>query len=123
MSEPKTMQINNVKYVREDAIKQQDVNTDGLKYVIVRSREQGVMSGYLVGYEGRTVTLLKARQVWRYDSKFVLTDFAELGPRNADDCKLSCEVSGETIMLEACAIIPCTKESGEAIRAIKAQSK
>lgn len=123
MSEPKTMQINNVKYIREDAIKQQDTNTDGLKYVIVRSREQGVMSGYLVEYEGRTVKLLKARQIWRYDSKFVLTDFAEFGPRDASNCKLSCEVSGETIMLEACAIIPCTKEAGKAIRAIEAQSK
>lgn len=123
MSEPKTMQINNVKYIREDAVKEQDVNTDGLKYVIVRSRDQGVMSGYLVGYEGRAVTLRKARQVWRYDSKFVLTDFAEYGPRNASNCKLSCEVSGDTIMLEACAIIPCTKDGGSKIREIKAQSK
>lgn len=123
MTTPTTIQIDNVEYVRKDSVKEQDVNTEGLKYVIVRSRDQGVMSGYLVGYEGRSVTLLKARQVWRYDSKFVLTDFAELGPRDASACKLSCEVSGETIMLEACAIIPCTKEGGEAIRSIKAQSK
>lgn len=123
MSKPNSIKIDDVEYVRAGSLPQPDINTDGLKYVIVRSRDQGVMSGYLVGYEGRAVTLRKARQVWRYDCKFVLTDFAELGPRDASKCKLSCEVSGDTIMLEACAIIPCTKEGGEQIRAIKAQSK
>lgn len=100
-----------------------DINTDGLNYVIVRSREQGVMSGYLVGYDGRIVTLRKARQIWRYDSKFVLVDFAEYGARDASQCKLSCEALRDIIMLEACAIIPCTVEGGESIRSIKDQSK
>lgn len=123
MSEPKTMQINNVKYVREDAIKQQDVNTDGLEYVIVRSRDQGVMSGYLVGYEGTTVKLIGARQLWHWDSRFVLPDLAELGVRHKDKCKFSCGISGETTIFSACAIMPCTKDGGESIRSVEAQSK
>jgi hypothetical protein len=120
--EIKTIEINGVKYVQGGSTP--DVNTDGLQYVIVRSRDQGVMCGYLAGYEGRVVRLLLARQMWRYDSRFVLPDLAEFGPRDASKCKFSAAVtSGETLMLEACGIIPCTSAGGEALRAVPAQDK
>lgn len=118
-----TITIDGVEYVRADQIiSKQTANASGMPYVIVRSREQGVMCGYLAGYEGRTVRLLSARQVWRYDSKFVLPDLAEFGARDPNKCKLSAPVtSGETIMLEACGIIPCTVKGAESLQALKAQ--
>lgn len=116
--------INNVEYVRKDSITQKDTNAEGLDYVIVRSRDQGVMSGYLVGYEGCTVTLKMARQLWRYDSRFVLPDLAEFGPRDASKCKFSAEAtSGNTIIFSACGIIPCSSVGGAGIRGVKAESK
>lgn len=122
MSQPKTISIDSVEYVRADSVRSEPDELDGLAYVVVRSREQGVMCGYLVGYAGRTVRLKRARQIWRYDSSFVLVDLAEKGVRNAEKCKFSSEATaGETIMLEACGIIPCTAKGGESLRSVKAQ--
>lgn len=116
--------INNIEYVRKDSIAIKDTNEDGLDYVIVRSRDQGVMSGYLVGYEGCTVKLNNARQLWRYDSRFVLPDLAEFGPRDASKCRFSAEsTAGHTIIFNACGIIPCTVDGGNGIRGVKAESK
>lgn len=119
-----TITINDVEYIRKDSLASSavDTSTDGLEYVIVRSRDQGVVIGYLLGYEGRVVRLLKARQVYAYDSHFVLVDLAVKGPRNASKCKFSCESVGEFRMLEACGIIPCSEEGGKALRAVPAQT-
>jgi hypothetical protein len=121
MSKPETLMIDDVKYIREDAACSEPDELDGLKYVIVRSRNQGVMSGYLHSFSGQTVTLKKARQIWRYDSRFVLTDMAEYGVRNAEDCKFSCEMSQDAVMLEACGILVCTKKAAKSIRSVEAQ--
>lgn len=120
-NKPETMMIDDVKYIREDSVKLTEPDTlDGLKYAVIRSRDQGVMAGYVVSIEGRTVTLKKARQIWRYDSKFVLTDMAEYGVRDASKCKFSCESSQDTIMLEACGVLYCTKTGANSIRQVKA---
>ena len=117
--------IDEVKYVREDSIKstKPDISTDGLKYAIVRSRYQGVMTGYVKSIEGQIVVLIKARQIWRYDCKFVLVDMAEYGVRDASKCKFSCASSNEVVMLEACGVIYCTEAAGNSIRSVKATEK
>ena len=118
-----TISINGQEYVLASEVKNCEpaVNTDGLKYAIVRSRYQGVMSGFVKRIDGQTVVLLKARQLWRYDSKFVLVDMAEFGVRNEEDCKFSYEMSQEMIMTEACGIIYCTESAMNSIRNVKAQ--
>ena len=121
MSKPETLMIDDVKYIREDAAQQRPDELDGLKYAIVRSRNQGVMSGYVLSVSGQVVTLKKARQIWRYDSRFVLTDMAEYGVRNVENCKFSCEMSQDAIMLEACGVLYCTEKAGQSIRSVEAQ--
>lgn len=126
MSEDKnTIVIHGREYVAVDSLKSgPDVDVDGLKYVIVRSRYDGVKCGYLAGYEGQVVRLKLARQIWIYDSTFVLIDLAEDGPRDASKCKFSKEATAdETTMLEACGIIPCTAKGGAALRSVKAQCR
>lgn len=124
MSKPETMMIDDVKYIREDSVKRSaPYELNGLKYAIVRSRNQGVMSGYVKAIKGQCVELLSSRQVWRYDSKFVLSDMAEFGVRNAANCRLSCEMSQPMIMLEACGVLYCTDIAGKSIRGVKAQEK
>ncbi len=120
MSKPETMMIDDVKYIRADAAPQPDTH-DGQPYVIVRSRNQGVMSGYLDNYAGQVVTLNCARQLWQWRSKFVVADLAETGP--GDGCKFSAAMSQPMVMLEACGIHYCTAQAGEAIRSVPAQVK
>jgi len=116
MSEPESLMIDNVKYIREDKCSSKPDILDGLKYAVVRSRDQGVMAGYVESINGQAVVLKKARQIWSYNSKFVLVELAEYGINDPDGCKFSCEASQDVIMLEACGVIYCSKIGADSIR-------
>lgn len=120
MSKPEKIKIDDVEYVRADSTRSEPLELNGLKYAIVRSRDQGVMAGFVQAIDGRHVTLLKARQLWRWSSRFVLVDLAEYGPTAKWESKFSCELSQPLEMLEACAIVYCTIEAAQAIRDVKA---
>ena len=45
---------------------------------------------------------------------------AEDGP-DPSECKFSCEMSQQMVMLEACGILFCTAKAANAIRAVPAQ--
>ncbi len=122
-NKPETMMIDDVKYIREDSANLQPKQHEGMDYCIVRSREQGVMCGYVESINGRTVTLHQARQIWRYDSTFVLVDVAENGMRDAKKAQLSVAASQPVIMLEACGVLTCTKIAADQLIEIEAQSK
>ncbi len=118
---PETMKIDDVEYVRKDSIQDKEaLEEDGLKYAIVRSRNQGVMSGFVKSINGQHVELVKARQLWRWSSKFVLVDMAEYGPTDKWESKFSCESSQPVILLEACGVLYCTLEAAKKIREVKA---
>ena len=91
------------------------------KYCIVRSRDQGVMAGYVQAIEGRMVKLEKARQLYAWSSTFVLVELATQGPRRESEQKYSAESAEPVLMLEACGVLPCTPEVEKAIRAIVAE--
>lgn len=113
-----------VNYIREDCIEESKPHiVDGLPYVIVRSRDQGVMCGFLKTVAGRFVELLQARQIWKYDSTFVLPDIAEYGPRDESKMMMSVAMSQPACMLEACGILHCTKVAAEKLIGIKAVKK
>ena len=98
---PQTITIDDVRYVRADAIPQSHDD-----YVIVRSRDQGVMCGHLVAIEGRQVTIRESRQLWRWESgSLCLPDIARYGLRGP--ARLSA-ASPETTILEACGVLRCT---------------
>lgn len=120
MSKPDSIKIDDTEYVRKDVVSGGPDECDGLRYAIVRSRDQGVMSGYVKAIDGRAVTLLKARQLWRWDSKFLLPELAEFGIRKVENCKFSCATSEPVVMLEACGVIYCTATGGASIRDVKA---
>ena len=123
MGKPETMIIDDVKYIREDAVSTESKSLDGMDYCIIRSREQGVMCGYVESYAGRTVILHQARQIWRYDSTFVLPDIAEHGMRDAKKAQMSKAMTQPMIMLEACGILTCTKKAAEQLINIKPVEK
>jgi hypothetical protein len=83
------------------------------QFVIVRSREQGVVCGVLEEYSGRCVKLSDARQVhsWQDGANTLF----EMSRRGCGTARISEPV--ETILiLEACGIIPCTPEAEENLR-------
>ena len=75
------------------------------QYVIVRCRDAGVHAGFLLDYEGRSVTIANARRLWRWKcvSGISLSDVAVNGLRH-DQSRISGEVP-IIILPEACEII------------------
>ena len=122
MEKPETIKIDDTEYVRSDRIPAGTKTLSGMDYCIVRSRAQGVMCGYVESIHGRTVTLYQARQIWKYDSTFVLVDVAEHGMRDPKKAKLSIAASNPVIMLEACGVLTCTLKSATQLIGIEAQS-
>lgn len=121
MNTPETIKIDDVVYTRLDQTNKKQY--EGMDYCIVRSRYQGVMCGYVESINGRTVKLHQARQIWRYDSTFVLPDIAEHGMRDPNKAQLSVAMSQPMIMTEACGVLTCTEKAANQLINIKAQSK
>ena len=121
MSKPETIKIDDQEYVRKDLLPTPGNDEYGMPYVIVRSRNQGVMSGFLKGQEGQVVTLTNARQLWSWRSRFALPDMAEHGVTKVAECKFSCEMSQDMVMTEACGVMFCTTIAMKSIRAVEPQ--
>lgn len=85
--------------------------------VIVRSRDAGVQFGYLDKFEGSTVYLSKARQMWSWTAAKggTLLDCATFGVKAG---KFSSMTDG-VIVINACAIIDVTREAHESLVSAK----
>jgi len=91
------------------------VKGDG-RAVIVRSKDAGVQFGYLDRYEGSTVYLTKARQLWSW---------VAMGGGTLLDCATNGVKSGKfsaaadaVIIIGACAIIDCTAKAVETLESV-----
>ena len=87
--------------------------------VIVRSRDAGVLCGYLEKYSGSTVHLNHARQMWQWKAlkAGTLLDCAQHGVA-VNGSKFSTPVES-IIIFNACAIIDCTAEAVDTFGAVK----
>lgn len=85
--------------------------------VIVRSRDAGVQFGYLDKFEGSTVYLTNARQMWSWTAAEggTLLDCATHGVKAG---KFS-TVSAAVIVIGACAIIDCTEKAVKTLESAK----
>jgi hypothetical protein len=83
------------------------------QFVIVRSREQGVVCGVLKEQSGRAIVLDDARQIHAWSDG--ANTLFEMSLRGCGSARISEPV--ETILiLEACGVIPCTAEAEENLR-------
>jgi hypothetical protein len=117
---PRTIKIDEVEYVRKSDVEngQPAIDVDGLIYSIVRCHDAGVHAGFVKQIDGRRVTLLKSRRLWRWNSHDnTLSGISIKGPYSAAECKFGDEV-GHIDLLEACEIIHCTREAMDIIRAV-----
>lgn len=122
MSKPTTIKIDEVEYVRKDCAGPSK-SVEGYEYCIVRSQLQGVMCCYVESVNCRMVKLHQARQIYRYDSTFVLPDIAEHGPRDASKMMMSVPMSQPAYMLEACGVLVCTAKAADMLRSVVAVKK
>ena len=88
------------------------------KKVIIRGDRSGVEFGTLVAHNGREVTLHKARRIWYWDGAASISQLAQDGTTNPDDCKFTVYVDSITI-LDAIEIITCTDKAIESIEGVK----
>lgn len=110
MSEPNTIKINEVEYVRKDQLKVPARECNGLQYVIIRTYSAGVFAGYLKSREGKEVVLFDARRIWYWDGAASLSQLAMDGTSKPQNCKFPCPVN-EIILTEAIEIISCTEKA------------
>jgi hypothetical protein len=89
------------------------------RYVIVRCRDAGVHAGEFISRKGREVKLVNARRLWRWWSRFSLTELAKEGPlvEKLAENKYSTP-SGVIELLDACEVIDCTPEAAKSIKGV-----
>jgi hypothetical protein len=115
---PKTIMIDGVEYVRSTDLKAPAEKLDGLKYVIIRSKDAGCFSGYLVEKKDRNVKLRKARRLWYWDGAASLSQLAMEGVKKPDNCKFPCEVDNVEID-DVCEVIDATAKAQESINSVQ----
>jgi len=121
---PKTIQIDNVEYVRKDSIKPEIAKIKGTplgEYCIIRCRDAGVWAGVVAKHNGQSVTLLNARRLWSWTTTkgHTLSAVANYGIK---DGKLPASVD-VVYLTEACELIPVTKVAEESITNWKAHNE
>lgn len=113
MSQPQTIKIDEVEYVRKDSLSTKAPDVDGMPFVLIRTYSAGVHYGYLAKREstlaGIEVVLKKARRIWYWDGAASLSQIAVEGVNKPSNCKFAMEV--ESIELVAIEIIPITEKA------------
>jgi len=111
MKEMETIKISEIEYVRKDQLSTKAESTDGMKFVIVRANRSGVFNGYLKKREGREVTLVNARRMWKWIGA-TLSECAQSGTPEPENNKWP-EAVDEVLVLDAIEILDVTKKAKE----------
>ena len=119
MTQPTTIKIDEVEYVRVDSVSKKAEQVDGMTYVIIRTFSAGVHAGYLKERNGKEVTLVNSRRLYYWDGAFTLSTVATKGVSKPENCKFPNEVP-EILLLEAIEVIPCTEEARLSIKNVPA---
>lgn len=122
MSQPKTIKIDEIEYVRKDSIEEKAEELNGMMYSIVRGDRSGVFAGYIKERDGNEVTMIKARRLWYWDGAASISQLAEDGVSKPQNCKFPKEVS-ELLVLDAIEIIPVTAKAQKSIASVSVWSQ
>ena len=115
---PKVIKIDNTEYVPKDSIKTMAKQKDGLEYCIVRTYSAGVFAGYYDrSTKGQEGTVYNARRLWYWSGASSLSQLANEGVKNPDDCKFPAEVD-EVDLKQIIEVLPATQESQESINSV-----
>jgi hypothetical protein len=114
MSKPETIKIDDVTYVREDAVRTPAPNLKGIKYVIVRTYSAGVFAGWIESRTGQEVVMRNCRRLWYWDGACSLSQMAMEGVKKPENCKFSMLVDRQEL-LQAIEILDCTERAFKSI--------
>lgn len=117
MSEPKTIKIDDVEYVRADSLPKKAEKVDGMEYSIIRGDRSGVFAGYVKEREDNEVTIVNARRLWYWDGAASLSQLSQDGVSKPQNCKFPKEVA-ELLVLDAIEIIPATAKAQKSIASV-----
>jgi hypothetical protein len=114
--EKNLIEIDGIKYVRQDSIKPltEAKSLKGMKYVLIRTYSAGVFVGYLKSKKDSEVILQNARRLWYWDGASSLSQLAMEGVTKPQNCKFPIEVS-EVTLLNVIEIIPVTERAKKSI--------
>jgi hypothetical protein len=119
MSKPETITIDEVKYVRADAIKQPAQKVDGMKYCVIRSYGAGVFCGYVKEQKsdvnGVNVVLINSRRIFYWTEACSLSQLAIEGSKDINNCKIAIVVP-EQFIANVIEIIPMSQEAAKQIQ-------
>jgi len=123
---PETITIDEVKYVRADAVSKPAEKICGLERCIIRSYGAGVFIGYVKDkvseINGVNVTLLKAKRVFYWSGACSLTQLALDGTSDALNCKITDAVD-EQFIYNVIEIIPLTEKASKNLDEVKIWKK
>ena len=122
MSEPNTIKINEIEYVRKDTLNQTASTYNGMPYVIVRTHSAGVFAGYLESRKDKEVVMRQARRIWYWDGAASLSQLATDGTSKPSNCKFPCAVD-KVELTEAIEILQCTETAKKSISEVKVWSQ
>ena len=119
MSKPETMMIDDVKYVREDAVKKiEPANNEGREYCIVRTYSAGVFAGWFDrSTSGREGTVYGARRIYYWAGAASLSQLANDGTKSPNKCKFPAAVA-EVDLKEIIEVLPCTTDAMKSIEGV-----
>ncbi len=111
--------IDDVEYVRADSIKKNVDKLDGLTYSIIRTYSAGCFAGYIdrEREDKNIATVKNARRLWYWSGASSLSQLANDGVKNPDDCKFPAEVA-EIDLCKIIEVIPATKEAKKSIDSV-----
>lgn len=117
MSQPTTIKIDEVEYVRRDTISAAAETFDGFPYVLVRGKDSGVFVGYMKSRNGQIIELLNMRQLWYWEGAQTCTELAETGTKLPKNCKWPRTIKhGEIFdVIELCYVTTKAKDTFEKV--------
>lgn len=118
MSEPVTVKINEVEYVRKDSLNQTASTYNGMPYVIVRTYSAGVFAGFLESRAGQEGIMRQVRRLWYWDGAASLSQLAVDGVSKPQNCKFPCPVD-KIELTQIVEIISCTETAKKSISEVK----
>jgi len=116
------LEVNGVIYVPKSEHKALAKNTEGLQYVIVRSRDAGCHAGYLKKDNDTSVELVNSRRLWFWKGALTLSELAMNGVTNADECKFA-QVLPEIKIANYCELIPASDDGRKSIEGVREWKK
>lgn len=122
------IELNGEIYIKKSSVENMNpsIEEDEEKhpYCIFRGHECGVHAGYMVESQvfgsSNAFKVAKARRLWRWDSKFTLTELANNGVRKAENCKFSEPSKNDVLLLDVFEVLSCTKEAAKWLQEVYA---